>query len=160
MKTKNLSIGLVIALAILFGVWIGKGNMADNKMKKPAIDNAQSSVAQPTVTTSSTTTATATATVKEFSMTSYFEMTGGKPSAHFSLKDINVNQGDKVRIKVTNTKGVHNFVIDELGIKQETPLDKEVTIEFTAEKNGDFVYYCSMPNHRAMGQWGTLHVTK
>ena len=98
--------------------------------------------------------------VKEFTMTSFFEMKDGQPSAQFSLKEINVKKGDRIRIKVTNTRGTHDFTLDEYNIKKETPLNEEVIVEFTADKTGEFVYYCSMPNHRAMGQWGTLRVTE
>ncbi len=98
------------------------------------------------------------APVREFTMTSFFEMVDGKPAPQFSLKEIVVNKGDRVSIKVTNTKGTHDFTLDEYSIFEETPLDQEVVIEFTADKAGEFVYYCSKPNHRALGQWGTLRV--
>ncbi len=160
MNTKNLMICLGVAALILLGVVVSKSSMENEDMKKPATVSVHDPVAVSPAYSTTPVTSTTTAAVKEFSMTSYFEMTDGKPSTHFSLKDINVKQGDRVRIKVTNTKGVHNFVIDELGIKQETPPSKEVVIDFTADKVGDFVYYCSLPNHRAMGQWGTLHVMK
>ena len=96
------------------------------------------------------------ANVKEFSMTSYYDDTG----VWFSLKEMNVKKGDTVRIKVTNIKGTHDVTIDEYGIKEMTPLNKEVVIEFTADKVGEFIYYCSVPGHRAKGQWGTLRVTE
>jgi nitrite reductase (NO-forming) len=92
--------------------------------------------------------------VKEFSMTSFYDDKG----KWFSLKEISVSKGDKVRIKVTNTKGTHDFNIDEYGIKQATPLNQETVIEFTADKVGTFEYYCSMPGHRAGGQVGKLIV--
>lgn len=94
--------------------------------------------------------------VKEFSMTSYYDEKG----KWFSLKEISVKKGDTVRIKVTNTKGTHDFNIDEYGIKQMTPFNEETVIEFTADKVGEFAYYCSMPGHRAGGQVGTLKVTE
>lgn len=94
------------------------------------------------------------ADVKEFSMTSYYDDAG----KWFSLKEISVNKGDSVRIKVTNTKGSHNFTLDEYGIAEMTPLDKEVVIEFVADKAGEFTYYCSMPGHRQAGQFGKLTV--
>ncbi len=96
------------------------------------------------------------AAVKEFSMTSYYDDKG----KWFSLKEIDVKKGDKVRVKITNTKGSHDFTIDEYGIKEMTPLNQETVIEFTADKVGDFIYYCSVPGHRAGGQWGTLKVTE
>ena len=87
-------------------------------------------------------------------MTSFYDNTG----IWFSLKEITVNKGDIVRIKVTNIKGTHDFTLDEYGIKKMTPLDEEVVIEFTADKAGEFIYYCSVPGHRQKGQWGTLRV--
>ncbi|MBI2630535.1 cupredoxin domain-containing protein [Candidatus Pacearchaeota archaeon] len=92
--------------------------------------------------------------VKEFVIESFYDNTG----IWFSLKEISVNKGDNVRIKITNIKGTHDFVIDEYGIKKMTPLNEEVIIEFTADKTGEFIYYCSIPGHRQKGQWGTLKV--
>ncbi|MDP3956926.1 MAG: cupredoxin domain-containing protein [bacterium] len=92
--------------------------------------------------------------VKEFSMTSYYDDAG----KWFSLKEISVKKGDRVKIKVTNTKGTHDFNIDEYGIKKVTPLNQEVVIEFTADKTGEFEYYCSMSGHRQAGQFGKLIV--
>ena len=97
--------------------------------------------------------------VKEFTMTSFYELVDGKPKPQFSLREISVKKGDTVRIKVTNTKGDHDFKLDEFNVYAATPLDQEVVVEFTADKAGEFVYYCSKPNHRALGQWGTLKVT-
>lgn len=94
------------------------------------------------------------ATVQEFTMTSYYDDKG----AWFSLKEMKVKQGDIVRVKVTNTKGTHDWVLDEFGIKQETPANEEVVIEFVADKAGTYEYYCSKPGHRARGQWGKLIV--
>ena len=91
---------------------------------------------------------------KDFTTTAYYDETG----VWYSLKEMRVKKGDAVRIKATNTKGMHDFVIDELSVKKELPLNEEVTIEFVADKSGEFVYYCSKPGHRAKGQWGKLIV--
>jgi len=96
--------------------------------------------------------------VKEFSIESFTEVIDGKYYPQFSQKEITVNKGDLVRIKVLVTSGMHDFKIDEFNVYSETPLDKEVTIEFTTDKSGEFVYYCAKPGHRALGQWGTLKV--
>ncbi len=96
--------------------------------------------------------------VKEFTMTAYYDPALKKPV--FSLPEMAVKKGDKVKIKVTNTLGMHDFLIDEFKVAEELPLNEEVTIEFTADKSGDFVYYCSKPGHRQNGQWGTLKVTE
>ncbi|MEK6886096.1 MAG: hypothetical protein AABX17_03965 [Nanoarchaeota archaeon] len=94
------------------------------------------------------------APVKEFTMTSFYDNTG----IWFSLKEISVNVGDLVRIKVTNIKGTHDFTLDEYGIKEMTPLNEEIIVEFIADKAGSFEYYCSVSGHRQKGQWGTLKV--
>ena len=91
---------------------------------------------------------------KEFTTTAYYDETG----VWFSLKEIRVKKGDLIRVHATNTKGMHDFVIDEFGIKKELPMNEEVTFEFTADTTGEFVFYCSKPGHRAKGQWGTLIV--
>lgn len=91
---------------------------------------------------------------KEFTTTAYYDETG----VWFSLKEMRVKKGDLVRVHATNTKGMHDFVIDEFGIKKELPMNEEVTFEFTADTTGEFVFYCSKPGHRAKGQWGTLIV--
>ncbi len=89
-------------------------------------------------------------------MTAYYDAQG----KWYSLKDISVKKGDRVRIKVTNTAGMHDFVLDEFGVKQELPLNQEMVIDFVADKVGAFQYYCSKPGHRAGGQWGTLTVSE
>jgi nitrite reductase (NO-forming) len=94
------------------------------------------------------------APVKEVVMTSFYDDKG----AWFSVKEIKVKQGDIVRVKVTNTKGMHDWVLDEFDIKEETPLNEEVVIEFVADKAGTYEYYCSKPGHRAKGQVGKLIV--
>lgn len=94
--------------------------------------------------------------VEAFTMTAYYDEKG----KWYSLKQMTVKKGDTVKLSITNVKGMHNFNIDELGIQKDLPLNKKVVVEFTADKVGDFVYYCSMPGHRSGGQWGTLHVTE
>lgn len=95
---------------------------------------------------------------KEFSMTSYTDIVDGNYHPNFSVKEITVKKGDRVRIKITEISGMHNFNIDEYGVHIDTPLNKEVVAEFVADKAGEFIYYCSKPGHRANGHWGTLKV--
>jgi heme/copper-type cytochrome/quinol oxidase subunit 2 len=98
--------------------------------------------------------------VKEFAMDSFMKMEGTKRIAGFSVKEITVKKGDKVKITVTNTAGTHDFNIDEYGVDVETPEGQKTVIEFTADKVGDFKYYCAKYNHRQLGQEGTIHVTE
>jgi len=101
-----------------------------------------------------------TAEVKEITMTSYASVIDEGPGPRFSTKEISVKKGDKVKINVTVTSGTHNFNIDEYDIHEETPLNEQVTIEFTADKAGKFIYYCSKPGHRMFGHWGVLNVVE
>lgn len=96
--------------------------------------------------------------VKEFSMTSFVNVVDGKYFPQYSLKEITVNKGDRVKIKITVTSGMHDFKIDEYGIYADTQLNKEYVIEFVADKAGKFEYYCTKPGHRKNGQFGTLTV--
>jgi nitrite reductase (NO-forming) len=76
--------------------------------------------------------------------------------------DLTVNVGDTVTITVINGDPVaHDLTLDEFDVKTEqlTDKDQQVTISFTATTPGDFVYYCSLPGHRDIGMYGTLHVT-
>jgi|SRR3989344_2627541 len=97
--------------------------------------------------------------VKEFTMTSFYEMVDDQPRPQYSLKEITVKEGDLVRIKITVTKGMHDFKIDEFNVFADTKeLNKEYVVEFTADKVGEFIYYCTKPGHRQNGHWGTLKV--
>jgi len=98
-------------------------------------------------------------TVKEFTMTSFYEIVDDQPKPQYSLKEIAVKKGDLVRIKIIVTKGMHDFKIDELGVYADTKeLNKEYVVEFTADKAGEFIYYCTKPSHKQNGHWGTLKV--
>lgn len=86
-----------------------------------------------------------------------FNITAG--NFYFVPNKITVNKGDQVTFFITNAGGVHDLVIDELGVK--TPVIKTaqtVTVTFTASKTGTFTFYCSIPGHKAKGMFGTLVV--
>lgn len=77
----------------------------------------------------------------------------------FTPSEITVKKGETVKIVFTNTLGMHDFVIDDLGVR--TPVVKQgekSEVEFTPEKTGVYEYYCSVGNHRKMGMKGTLTV--
>lgn len=105
-----------------------------------------------------TTTPAATGNVQEIRMTSFTEIIDGEYHPQYSEKEIRVQQGDTVRLYVTVTSGTHDIKIDEFDVFAETPLNEEVMVEFIADKKGSFEYYCTKPNHRKNGHWGTLIV--
>lgn len=100
----------------------------------------------------------ASSTIKEFVMTSFVEMVDGKPKPQYSIKEIVVNKGDIVRMKITVTSGMHDLKIDEYEVYADTKLNEESIVEFRADKSGEFIYYCTKPGHRQNGHWGTLIV--
>lgn len=80
-------------------------------------------------------------------------------SFFYSIKEIRVKKGQKIKITLSAKDAMHDFVIDEFGVKM--PLTKEGqtnAIEFTADKTGVFEYYCSVGQHRKNGQVGKLIV--
>lgn len=86
-----------------------------------------------------------------------FNITGG--NFYFVPNAITVNKGDTVTFVMTNAGGVHDIVIDELGVK--TPVNhtaQAASVTFTASRAGSFVYYCDVMGHKAKGMWGTLTV--
>ncbi|WP_127530358.1 cupredoxin domain-containing protein [Paenibacillus kobensis] len=58
----------------------------------------------------------------------------------FDQKEIKVKKGDKVTIKLVNSQGNHTLKID--GYDKEVKGNQSVT--FTADKSGEFKYFCNM----------------
>lgn len=76
----------------------------------------------------------------------------------FSPSTIRVKAGEKVRVNVTNKGGFHDFAIDAFNVKVQTPANQTTAVEFTPDKPGTYEYYCTVGNHKAQGQKGTLIV--
>jgi heme/copper-type cytochrome/quinol oxidase subunit 2 len=63
----------------------------------------------------------------------------------FNPEEIEVNQGDRLRLTVINEDDYdHGFAIDAFGISQRLPAEGSIQVEFLATKVGDFPYYCSV----------------
>ncbi|MEK9207640.1 MAG: cupredoxin domain-containing protein [Patescibacteria group bacterium] len=78
----------------------------------------------------------------------------------FTPSEITVKKGEKVKITFKNAgKFPHNFTIADLSIatKRINP-GQEDTVEFTANKTGEFKFFCSVGNHQEQGMVGTLTV--
>lgn len=77
----------------------------------------------------------------------------------YSKKVITVESGVKVRIKLTNSNGFHNFIIDDLNIKSDvlSIADTEY-IEFIAINKGAYVYYSAISDDKVKGMIGTLYI--
>lgn len=80
-------------------------------------------------------------------------------SFEFSLKEIKVKRGEKVRIDLTVTQGMHAWKVDEFNAQtKQINAGQSDSVTFTADKAGTFEYYCSVANHRQMGMVGKLIV--
>ena len=78
---------------------------------------------------------------------------------YYTPKEIRVKKGQTVRINLTAKDMMHDFNIDELNVKSPIVKAGESTvIEFVAGEVGSYEYYCSVGQHRANGQIGTLIV--
>lgn len=77
----------------------------------------------------------------------------------FSQSAINVKKGDVVKIVFKVSQGMHDLVVDGYDVSTRVINAGETdTIEFTADREGTFEYYCSLSNHRALGMKGELTV--
>lgn len=77
----------------------------------------------------------------------------------FIPKEIRVKKGDTIRLTFINGGGFHDWVLDEFdAATKKIAGGKSETIEFVADKSGNFEFYCSVGNHRAMGMWGKFIV--
>jgi nitrite reductase (NO-forming) len=74
---------------------------------------------------------------------------------------LKVHQGETVQINLVNGEGAqHDIVIDQFGARSDMVVGKGASssLSFTANKTGEFIYYCSVPGHRAAGMEGRIQV--
>ena len=75
---------------------------------------------------------------------------------------IKVHEGETVQINLVNGEGAeHDIVIDQYAARSGRVVGKNASssLSFTANKTGEFVYYCSVPGHREAGMEGRIQVT-
>ena len=74
---------------------------------------------------------------------------------------LKVHEGETVQINLVNGEGAeHDIVIDQYGARSGRVVGKNASssLSFTANKTGEFVYYCSVPGHRQAGMEGRIQV--
>lgn len=62
----------------------------------------------------------------------------------FEPAEIIVNQGDKVKLNLTSVDVPHSLAINEFGINQFIKPGETAVVEFTADKLGEFTFYCNV----------------
>ena len=87
----------------------------------------------------------ATGVIKEFDMIA--------KQWEYDPSQITVQAGDTVKLKIKSIDVLHGFTIPALGISANLEPDSITTIEFVAERVGEFQFYCSVycgAGHRGM----------
>jgi len=80
-------------------------------------------------------------------------------SFYYKPDVIRVKKDEKVKLVLNSVDMMHDFNIDELGVTVPiTKAETSSTVEFTPDQVGTFEYYCSVGEHRANGQVGTIVV--
>lgn len=72
----------------------------------------------------------------------------------FTPGEIKVSKGDKVRLTLKTVDVTHGFALPEFGIFERMDPGNVVTVEFVADKEGEFSFFCNVPcgqGHSAMG---------
>lgn len=70
---------------------------------------------------------------------------------------ISAQPGELIEVRISENRGLHTFVIDELGINQQ--LTNGTTFQFVAPQTaGDYSFYCDIGDHRALGMEGILRI--
>ena len=80
--------------------------------------------------------ATSLSPVKEFTITA--------KNWSFDPPVITVKQGDKVKLTIKSVDVSHGFALPDYGFDQKLEPGKEIVIEFTASKKGEFTFFCSV----------------
>jgi len=63
----------------------------------------------------------------------------------FNPATITVKEGDKVKLNIKNEDVPHGFRIFEFGVSERLTPGKTTTVEFTADKAGEYTFFCTVP---------------
>ncbi len=170
--SKGISTVLIIVVMLILGgigYWVATSNNSDeaddqeSTSPSPSASASLSPTTSPTGAVSPSTSPTRSATPKPTvtpttqGQTKTFNVSGSNFS--FSVKEMRVKKGDKVKVVFTNTNGTHDWVIDAFNARTpQIGSGQTATVEFVADKTGTFEYYCSVGSHRALGMKGNLIV--
>ena len=75
---------------------------------------------------------------------------------NFVPSQITLKKGAPAKLRITNTAGMHTFIIDAVSVKEDLILNQERVIDWTAEDVGKLSgasFYCSV--HCASGSCGS-----
>lgn len=82
----------------------------------------------------------------------------------YSVTEMTASPGQTLVVNLTTTDGMHDLVIDELGVQSSIlNVGESQVLEIVVPEDavaGEYEYYCSVGNHRAMGMVGTLTIVE
>ena len=77
----------------------------------------------------------------------------------FTPATITVNEGDKVKLNIQSVDVTHGFSLSEFGVSERLTPGKTTIVEFTADKVGEYIFFCTVPCGRGhSGMRGKLVV--
>ena len=154
MSNSNKALFAVIGLIIIVGgmvAFVGSGNnggTVPTPMPTPVVEASTPPMVSPTASGSMLQGKKANVELK---------INGG--GFYYKPDVLTVKKGDIIKLTYTNDGGMHDFNIDELNVHSRKIKTGETdVIMFAADKAGTFEYYCSVGNHRNMGQKGKITV--
>lgn len=155
-NSKMIIIGVVVVLAIIGGYLFMK-NGSSQQMETTEDTTGTEQSANDVVEESDVESMEAGDDSESMMEVRVIEVEAG--SFYYKPDVMKVKKGETVRIVMKSVSMMHNFNIDELGVKIPVTQDGDTaTVEFVADKAGTFEYYCSVGNHRAQGQVGMITV--
>lgn len=83
--------------------------------------------------------------VKEFTVVAkQFEFDITDSDGNTVVNKMAVNKGDTVKLTITSSDVTHGFSLNEFGINKVVNAGDTVTVEFVADKTGNFNFFCSV----------------
>lgn len=137
MKTQNFIIILAVILILVGGfVFLGNGNTSSNKNSIQQINPEVSLTGE----------------IKEFEITA--------SNWDWTPAQIEVNKGDRVKLKLKSIEGIHGFALYDFGIDEKLVPGNEVEVEFIADKQGKFIFFCNIPCGQGHGGMSGFLIVK
>ena len=69
----------------------------------------------------------------------------------FTPATITVSEGDQVKLNIRSVDVTHGFSLFEFGVNERLTPGQTTTVEFTADKAGEYTFFCSVPCGRGHG---------
>ena len=135
---------LVLVTILLYGCEeqpvIESKEVPFDKTPKPLIDNAEERIAEPVI--------------EELPGPPGNEVGSFAPIKQFDIiakqwefipNEIKVNKDDTVILNIKSIGVNHGFMLTEFGVNEFLSPNKQITVEFVADKSGEFEFSCNVP---------------